>query len=58
MEQDRKPEINLHIYDQLIYDNGGKITILERSLQQRHWENWTATCKKMKLDLSLTHLQK
>ena len=38
------PEINLRIYDQLIYDNRGKITILERSLQQRYWENRTATC--------------
>ena len=27
------PEIKLYIYDQLIYDNRSKITILERSLQ-------------------------
>ena len=50
------PEINPHNCDQLLFDKGSNsIQWRKDSLfSKRCWESWTATCKSMKLEHTLS----
>ena len=55
MEQVRNPDINPCTYDHLLHDKGGENIqwIKDRVFNKWCWENWTATCKRMKVEHSL-----
>ena len=60
MEQDRNPRNKPCTYGYLIFDKGGKKIQWDQDnlFNKWFWENWRATCKKMKLEHLLTSYTK
>ena len=52
----KSPEINPHTNGHLIFNKGGKTIQWEKGslFNKGYWESWTATCKSMKLEHTLT----